>query len=88
MQNPCIDCQNAIIYILRYLKKAPGQGLLYEDKENTRIYGYCDDGWAESPMDKCSTTGIVFSLEETLFVGKARDKMWLFDLVLKLNIGQ
>jgi len=33
-------------------------------------------------MDKHFTTGIVFSLEETL------NKVWLLDLELKLNIGQ
>ncbi|BAU03366.1 hypothetical protein VIGAN_UM087700, partial [Vigna angularis var. angularis] len=32
MQAPCLGHWNAIIRILRYLKKAPRQGLLYEDK--------------------------------------------------------
>jgi len=56
MQNPFIDHWNTVIRILRYLKKAPGQGLLYEDKGNTQVFGYCDVDWAGSPMDKCSTT--------------------------------
>ena len=55
-QNPCIDHWNVAIRILRYHKKALGQGLLYEDKGNTQIFGYCDVDWAGSPMDKCSTT--------------------------------
>jgi len=37
--------------ILRYLKKAPGQGLLCEDKVNTKIFGF------GSPMDRRPTTG-------------------------------
>jgi len=37
MQNPCIDYRNAIIHILRYLKEALGQGLLYKGKGNTQI---------------------------------------------------
>jgi len=31
MQAPCIDHWNVVIHILRYLQKARGQGLLYED---------------------------------------------------------
>jgi len=57
MQNPSIDHWNAVIRILRYLKKASGQGLLYEDKGNTQVFGYCDVDWAGSPMDRRSTTG-------------------------------
>ena len=57
MQAPRIDHWNAVIRILRYLKKAPGQGLLYEDKGNSQIFGYCDADWAGCPMDRRSTTG-------------------------------
>nr|KYP54947.1 hypothetical protein KK1_001148 [Cajanus cajan] len=36
MQNPYIDHWNAMIRILKYIKRrAPGQGLLYEEKGNT-----------------------------------------------------
>jgi len=49
MKAPCIGHWNVIIHILRYLKKALGQGLLYEDKENTQISGYCYANWAGSP---------------------------------------
>ena len=37
--------------------------------------------WIDAPLQV-----IVFSLKEILFFGKARNKMRLFDLVLKLNI--
>ena len=43
--------------ILKYLKRAPGQGLLYEDKGNTQVSGYCDADWAGCPMDRRSTSG-------------------------------
>ena len=42
MQNPRVDHWNAVIRILRYIKRAPGQGLLYEDKGNTQVSRYCD----------------------------------------------
>jgi len=57
MQTPCLGHWNAIIRILRYLKKAPGQGLLYEDKGNVQIFGYCDADWAGSPIDRRSIRG-------------------------------
>ena len=41
---------------LRYLKKALGQSLLYEDKMDTQTFRYCDVDWEISPMDRCSAT--------------------------------
>ena len=55
MQNPHVDHWNAVMRILRYVKKAPGQGLLYEDRRSTS--GYCDADWAGCPMDRRSTSG-------------------------------
>jgi len=55
MQNPCIDHLNAIIYILRYLKKTLGQGLLNKYKKYTQIYGYCAVDSTRSTMDRHST---------------------------------
>lgn len=51
-----------MIRILRYIKKAPGQGLLYEDKGNTQISRYCDADSAGCPIDKRSTTGYCVSI--------------------------
>lgn len=39
--------------------------------------------WIDAPLEL-----MIFSLKETLFLGKAGNKMWLPDLVLKLNIEQ
>jgi len=49
---------NVIIRILRYVKKTPGQGLLYEDKENLQVSGYYDIDWVGSPIDRHFTTPI------------------------------
>jgi len=73
MQNPCIDHWNVVIRILRYLKKASGQDLFYEDKGNTS--GYCDVDWAGSPIYRRSTTGYCVFTKEKLSLGKARNKM-------------
>jgi len=61
MQNDQTDHCNAIIDILRYLKRALGQGPLYK-KGNTQIIGYCDElsHWQEIyiilcvPLKECS----------------------------------
>ena len=50
MQSPHNDHWDAVIRILRYIKRTPGQGLLYEDKGNTQIVGFCDADWAGSPI--------------------------------------
>jgi len=47
MQNLHIDYWNVVICISKYIKKALGQGLLYEDKRNTQIIGYCDGEWVD-----------------------------------------
>jgi len=56
MQKPYIDHSNVVIRILRYLKKAQGQGILYEDKGNTQNLSYWDVDRVGYPMDRCSTT--------------------------------
>lgn len=56
MQKPCIDHLNVVTCILRYFKKAPRQGLFYEDKGNTQIIRYCNADWASSLMDRHFTT--------------------------------
>nr|KYP71093.1 Copia protein [Cajanus cajan] len=42
--------------ILRYIKKAPGRGLLYEDKGNSKIVYYSNADWAGSPSDRRSSS--------------------------------
>nr|KYP59014.1 hypothetical protein KK1_014439 [Cajanus cajan] len=48
---------NIVMRILKYIKKAPGCGLLYEDKGNSKIVCYFDVDWAGSPSDRRSTSG-------------------------------
>ena len=56
MQNPHVDHWNAVMRILRYVKRAPGKGLLYDDKGNTQLSGYCDADWTDCPMDRRATS--------------------------------
>ena len=86
MQNPHIDHWNAVVHILRYVKRALGQGLLYEDKGNTQLSGYCDANWAVVPWIGDPHQVIVSSLEGILSLGRARSKLLLPGLVQRLNI--
>ena len=72
MQAPCVDHWNALIRILRYVKKAPGQGLLYEDKGSIQVSGYCDADWAGSPIDRRSTTGYCVFLGGNIISWKSK----------------
>ena len=46
-----------MIRILKYIKRTPGKGLIYEDKGHTQIVGYSDADWTSSPIDRRSTSG-------------------------------
>ncbi|XP_052189227.1 uncharacterized protein LOC127799330 isoform X3 [Diospyros lotus] len=40
LQSPCDSHWDAVVQILKYIKGAPGKGLLYEDKCHTQVVGY------------------------------------------------
>ncbi|MCI22954.1 hypothetical protein A2U01_0044132 [Trifolium medium] len=42
--------------IFKYIRGAPGKGLIDEDRGHTRIVGYSDADWAGSPIDRRSTS--------------------------------
>ncbi|XP_070014867.1 secreted RxLR effector protein 161-like [Nicotiana sylvestris] len=72
LRAPCKDHWNAVIRILRYIKKAPGQGLLNEDKGHTDIVGYSDADWAGSPSDRRSTFGYCIIIGGNLISWKSK----------------
>lgn len=43
---PCDSHWEAVTRILQYIKDAPGRGLLYEDKGNTKITYYSEVDWS------------------------------------------
>ncbi|RDX82516.1 putative mitochondrial protein, partial [Mucuna pruriens] len=70
MQAPCVDHWTTVLCILKYIKKTPGQGLLYEDKGDTHISCYCVVDWARSSIDRRSSTGLdVYPIKERLEIG-------------------
>ena len=51
LQAPRTPHWHAMIRILRYLKCAPGKGLLYKDNNHTNIHGYTGADWVGLPLD-------------------------------------
>ena len=56
MTSPCDSHWEAVVLILRYIKSAPGKGLLFEDQGHEHIIVYTDANFAGSPSDKRSTS--------------------------------
>ena len=46
MISPCDSHWEAVVRILRYIKSAPGKGLLFEDQGHEHIIGYTNADWA------------------------------------------
>ncbi|KAI3440844.1 uncharacterized protein J3R85_003080 [Psidium guajava] len=57
MSSPHTSHWDAIIKILRYLKKARGHRLIYQDHGHKRVEAFSDANWAGSPIDRRSTSG-------------------------------
>ena len=77
MQNPRVDHWNAVMRILRYIKRAPGQGLLMKTKVIHKYLGIVMQIglvvlWIGDPHPD-----IVSPLEGMLSLGKARSELLL-----------
>ncbi|KAI5318339.1 hypothetical protein L3X38_038047 [Prunus dulcis] len=66
MHSPSVSHRNVVDRILRYLKSAPGNGLMFYKNGNIEVIGYTDVDWAGSITDRPSTSGYF------TFVGVAR----------------
>lgn len=72
MDSPCDSHWDAVVRILRYIKSAPGKGLLFEDRGHEQIVGYTDADWAGSPFDRRSTFGYCVLVEGNLVSWKSK----------------
>ena len=57
MTSPCDSHWEAVVRILRYIKSAPGKGLLFEDQGHEHIIRYTYADWEGSPSDRRLTLG-------------------------------
>ncbi|TQD71560.1 hypothetical protein C1H46_042906, partial [Malus baccata] len=57
MHRPSEAHMDAVQRILRYLKSAPGKGLMFSNHGHQEVEGYTDSDWAGSVTDRRSTSG-------------------------------
>jgi hypothetical protein len=57
MHSPSEEHMEAVMRILRYLKGAPGRGIMFKKYGHSEIAGYTDADWAGSVSDRKSTAG-------------------------------
>ncbi|KAJ9550922.1 hypothetical protein OSB04_014967 [Centaurea solstitialis] len=57
MHDPRKSHMDAVYHILRYLKSAPGKGLLFKNNSHLSIEAYSDSDWARCSDDMRSTSG-------------------------------
>jgi hypothetical protein len=63
MHDPREGHMDTVYQILRYLKSAPGKGLIFRKNGHLNFEGYCDSDWANCADDRRSTS------EYCMFVG-------------------
>jgi Reverse transcriptase (RNA-dependent DNA polymerase) len=57
MHDPREGHMDVVYQILRYLKSAPGKGLIFRKNGHLNIEGYCDSDWASCSDNRKSTSG-------------------------------
>ncbi|XP_043710479.1 secreted RxLR effector protein 161-like [Telopea speciosissima] len=70
LSSPRTPHWDAVIRIFRYLKKAPGRGLVYGSHGHGRVEGFSN--WARSPVDKRSTIGYCVFVGRNLVSWKSK----------------
>ncbi|GAV78978.1 LOW QUALITY PROTEIN: hypothetical protein CFOL_v3_22443, partial [Cephalotus follicularis] len=72
MGAPCTTHSGATLRIVKYLKEAPGRGLLFTNHGHLDVHGYSDADWAGCPVDRRSNTGYCVFLGGNLVAWKSK----------------
>ncbi|CAM8906796.1 unnamed protein product [Rhodiola kirilowii] len=72
MQAPTLDHMKAAHRLLRYIKKAPAQGLFFSATSKLVLSAYCDADWAACPKTRRSTTGFCVLIGDSLVSWKTK----------------
>lgn len=72
MQQPKVSHWNAAIRVVRYLKLAPGQGILLKADSAQTLTCWCHADWAAFPNTRRSVTGFVIKFGDSLVSWKSK----------------
>ncbi|CAM9001561.1 unnamed protein product [Rhodiola kirilowii] len=75
MQAPNEDHLQAAHRVLRYIKLAPAQGLLFSSSNDLRLVAYCDADWASCPVTRRSVTGYCMMLGKSVVSWKTKKQV-------------
>lgn len=72
LANPKEDHWHAALKLVKYLKKAPGQGIFFSASSSLTLTAYCDSDWAACPLTRKSISGFCISLGQSLISWKCK----------------
>lgn len=72
LQKPKISHWNAALRVVRYIKTAPGLGLLMNAEKQPQLTGFCDADWAVCPNTRRSVTGYLLKYGKSLIAWKSK----------------
>ncbi|XP_019265287.1 PREDICTED: uncharacterized protein LOC109242863 [Nicotiana attenuata] len=72
MQHPKQSHWDATLRVVRYIKAAPGLGILLGAGPIDTLSAYCDSDWASCPINRRSVTGYVIKLGDSLLSWKSK----------------
>lgn len=74
MQTPTETQWLAALCVVRYLKGAPGQGILLRSSPDLTLYVYCNSDWSTCPLTRCSLSAFVVMLGGSPICWKTKKK--------------
>ena len=98
LKAPTIHHFKASQTIIRYIKKAPAQGLYFPSNSEIQLKGFADSDWASCKHTRRSTTGLYVFLGSSLISWKSKKQtmtsrsstceiQWLSYILNDLNIN-
>nr|XP_016463511.1 PREDICTED: uncharacterized mitochondrial protein AtMg00810-like [Nicotiana tabacum] len=72
MHKPKRSHMNATLRVIRYVKNAPGLGLLMSSRQAHTLVSYCDSDWEACPQSRKSVTGYILKYMQSLISWKSK----------------